>query len=52
MAREIAHEVKSRALFGQRFTSWCGLTFTESRSAGWFTKSCPACKTAKRGGRK
>jgi hypothetical protein len=52
MATEYACIVKRSFWFSNGFESWCGRTYTTSRSSGLFTPTCPACKRAKRGGRK
>jgi hypothetical protein len=51
MAKEVGHFGKVSWWSGT-FTTLCGLTFPTSRSAGWFTPECAACKRIKRGGRK
>jgi hypothetical protein len=44
---EVACLVKKSRWLSDGFDSWCGKTYETSRSAGWFTKTCEACKQAK-----
>ena len=45
---EVACIVKKSRWLSDGFDSWCGKTYETSRSAGWSTKTCPACKAAKK----
>ncbi|MFE0027083.1 hypothetical protein [Amycolatopsis sp. NPDC059021] len=54
MGKDVMHELKSKSWWDGSAEMWCGLKFKAGKHAGYIfaSVSCPACKAAKKAGKR